>query len=532
MPTKKTGLGSMFSEAMTPKPQELNQEDTLPHVVIRARAGCGKSTTMLEGLRLMIEGKTSLLPNDQQSEIWEQILKSDQATSICMTAFNKEIAEELKKKVPQFYPPSKGSPVFVSTLHGLGNRAIYNSFGNSPLDADKSKKLLAKIRRVSYEELLAKSGNFAYEVSELVSKCKLHLFKTPTYTDLHWINENYNLDFDLQLSHELAVTAVFKESLTCTSMIDYDDMIWLPLVNDTIELPKWDLLFVDEGSDLDLSQQEFVMRIGRRIIFCGDPQQAIYSFRGSDSRSFERMASRLKTNRETIVLPLTVTYRCSQAVAKEAQKWVNDLVAYEGNPQGLVDWKGMVGYRELVQDGDMIICRNNAPLVSECLKFIKDGRKAYIRGRKDIAKGLVKLIHKVARASSDRESINRFKDQLDVWKNLETAKADAKKDDRLAAYIQDRYDCIQHFLSDPLVKCVSYLITKVEHLFNDKEQKGICLGTIHQVKGLEADRVFFLMPKGAECPAYWAKTEDQKEQDKNLRYIGITRSRHTLYYVD
>lgn len=561
-------FGDVFSKNKPIPEAADNPADKLPHLVVRALAGCGKTSTVVEGVRLMIEGKTDLFPNDQQSEIWSEILKSHEAKSICMVAFNKEIADELKKRIPKcvYENGKKTVNIYAATLHSLGLTAINATFGGVPVDQDKSKRLLAQIRKISYEELIAKSGTFAYEVSQLVSKCKLHLFNKPSTEDLDWINETYDLGIDNNLSHTQSVTAVLNESGFTTTMVDYDDMVWLPLVNSQIELPKWDLLLIDEGHDLDFSQQELVMRIGRRIVYLGDENQSIYSFRGSDSQSFSRMEQRLAANKTTVKLPLTVTYRCSKAVVREAQKWVPDLVACEDAVEGSVThkaydvgeqsfdcpscgrdrisfevegweqcltceykWRMPKSYHSIVEDGDMIICRTNAPLIAECLKFIKAGRKAYIRGRRDVAKGLVKLIKKIAAKESNLSMVG-FLNRLRVWKNIEVDKADAKKDDRQVAYIKDQFACISHFV-DNSIHYVSQLVTKVENLFGDNEQRGIMLGTIHQVKGLEASNVFFLMPPGAECPAPWAKTAEQKEQERHLRYVGITRSRENLYYV-
>ena len=64
--------------------------------------------------------------------------------------------------------------------------------------------------------------------------------------------------------------------------IDFDDMIWLPVV---LDLPqrKFDRVFIDECQDLNRSQIELSLRAVKpdgRILAVGDPHQAIYSFRG------------------------------------------------------------------------------------------------------------------------------------------------------------------------------------------------------------------------------------------------------------
>jgi len=60
---------------------------------------------------------------------------------------------------------------------------------------------------------------------------------------------------------------------------------------------------------------------------------------------------------------------------------------------------------------------------------------------------------------------------------------------------------------------------------------GIKLSSIHKAKGLEAHRVFFLRPKGGECPHPMAKTGWQRGQEQNLLYVAITRAIEELVYV-
>ena len=79
---------------------------------------------------------------------------------------------------------------------------------------------------------------------------------------------------------------------------------------------------------------------------------------------------------------------------------------------------------------------------------------------------------------------------------------------------------------------VQEVINKIQTVFtDDKESPGVKFSSIHKAKGLEADRVFALMPEGAGCPHPLAKSKWAKEQESNLLYVMITRARHELVYV-
>src|SRR5208283_5514144 len=82
------------------------------HTVVVARAGSGKTSTIVEGFKYLPKGKKTL-----------------------MVAFNKSIADELKQRAPSY--------VDVMTLHSLGFRAIKQSFGaNVILENDKCNELI------------------------------------------------------------------------------------------------------------------------------------------------------------------------------------------------------------------------------------------------------------------------------------------------------------------------------------------------------------------------------------------------------
>ena len=46
---------------------------------------------------------------------------------------------------------------------------------------------------------------------------------------------------------------------------------------------------------------------------------------------------------------------------------------------------------EDVRDGDMILCRLTAPLVKLCMRYISEGKKAYVKGR-DVGANLCRMI--------------------------------------------------------------------------------------------------------------------------------------------
>lgn len=552
-------------------------QDNAPHLIVQARAGTGKTTTIVEALRRLFDdwnckscnGKGKLLfsqeptvrpcedckgegqfkplvPSKQQEAIWKCIEQSKGlAKTVCFVAFNSSIATELKWRVP------KGCDAM--TLHAMGFKAIRNVFdlnsGDDSVDKYRVHKIIAEILDTPLAQLQLNQTEFLEATVELVSLCKQNLVDG-SEEELDGIVEHHDISLNGKRDkvYDL-IPRILKRcrNVTKDRCVDYDDMVWLPLQLSLL-LVKYDLLLVDESQDLNRAQQCLAKRAGKRLVFVGDDKQAIYGFAGADSESMERLEKELSrtdpvTSGVNIVLsndgrgckklPLTITYRCSQAVVRESQKTVPDIEAHPDNPEGKVNYLDFKDaqkrldptWLERVQDGDMVICRCNGPLVSQCFRFLKMGKRAYIQGR-DVMAGLIKLIKKM-KANDVPELVGK----LANWSIDQKAKENAKphpSESKLLA-IKDKYDCIICFAEE--ANSVEGLIKKIESLFSDDTRAGIRLSSIHKAKGLEAPNIFFLMPEGAQCPHPMAKLDWERGQEEHLLYVGQTRARLELNYV-
>ena len=314
--------------------------------------------------------------------------------------------------------------------------------------------------------------------------------------------------------------------------IDCNDMFWLPVV---LGLPvaKNDLLLVDECQDLNKCQQALAGKAGRRLVFCGDAHQAIYGFAGADALSMETLKTELGNSPQGCeVLPLTVTRRCGKAIVEEARKIVPAFEAHEDNCSGTLSKESFKGaedgsnsYMGAVRDGDMCLCRVNAPLVSQCFRFLKDGRKAKIQGR-DIGQGLIRTIKKLS-ATSVSDLVSRLSDYH--CREVEKEQAKRNPNENRIITLNDRYDCIMVFTEG--TSSVDEVTNKIETIFADDQREGVHFSSILRAKGLESKRVFLLEPTGATVPHPMAKSAWQKEQEMNLRYVAITRAIEELVYV-
>lgn len=543
-----TALGKKLAAAYRPK------TDSPPHLIVEARAGSGKTSSLVEGLKRIKGLPTSIIPSPQQSAIWDEMeLSKGNARTICFCAFNRSIRDELQKRVP--------AGCDAKTMHGLGNGAVRKAFGNLQMPNDADWVIFERIATILGKDakvLLRDKPAVMRGVLHLVGLCKMNLLgwdgttfnaDSITLDDLATLAGHY--DVDTNGSQVEIFDLVPRVMQLCFNhddgRMDFSDMIWIPVVSN-LPIVKYDLLLIDELQDLSKCQQQLALKCGTRIIGVGDSRQAIYGFAGADCESMKRMESILKdTPQGCVHLPLTVTRRCGRAIVKEANTIVADFSAHESNGEGSVSHAAFkeaapassdaTCYRDLAKVGDMILCRCNAPLVSECFRFIKKGIKAQIQGR-DIGQGLIMTVKKLFKADGKQghnydltshttlELISRLGD----WLHAEEAKENAKRmpsENRIIA-LRDRHDCLVCFAESNTY--VGQVIAKIEEVFSDRCE-GIRLSSIHRAKGLEAATVFLLEPEGATVPHPMAKGAWQREQEMNCRYIALTRAIKELVYV-
>jgi len=423
-------------------------------------------------------------------------------------------------------------------LHSMGLKACQNAWsllpGSGAIDGDKVNNIIAELLGVDIWQARKMDPTLVSATNKLVGLCKSNLLE-PTIDNLDFLTSYYEIELEgnRPAVYDL-VPEVIEECLDVMKYryIDFNDMVWLPVAHN-IPVTKYDLLCIDESQDLSNCQQSLAIISGHRILGVGDKNQAIYGFTGASTSGMQQMFDRLNaTSRGCEQVPLTVTRRCGHAIVEEARKIVPTFEAHESNPPGIIsrmDYEGTDrdNYRQFVNSGDMVICRVTAPLVSQCFKFIKAGVKAQIQGR-DIGAGLLSLIKKFEAVSI----VDLIKD-IDEWLGAEQVKENAKKHPSEAKFIalQDKYDCLMCFAEE--AKTVQAVIAKIDSIFTDAKQiQGVLLSTCHKCKGLEADRVFLLLPAGAGIPHPMARSSWQLNQEMNIKYISVSRAREEFIYVE
>lgn len=487
-------------------------DSSRPNLMIRAYAGCGKTST----LRLIAE-----------QAITEPTL---------YVVFNRRNREEAEGK----FPPH----VQVRTSNGLGHAAWGRALGKRLIVDDKKLGRIIRARLASIPadardpdlwgiiKGLVESAMQAGLVPAVAGMPMSGL--TPDTPD-SWrsLGEETLDDTAIGLARECLISSIAEGR---SGLISFDDQLYLSALFGG-QFPRFPTVFADELQDQSALQHKMIARCAAdRIVAVGDELQAIYAWRGADAQS---MANFRKLRPAWVDLPLATTFRCPQATVRRAASHAKGFRAHDGNAEGEVirfpgglprpdpqtagatswSWPDVLSR---AQSGPIsVLCRNNAPLVSLAFKLIRAGIGCSVASR-DIGKGLSALAKKLGTDAS----------VIAAWRERETTLALANDDASKAEGISDRAECLLAVLAD--IPCTGHkddaptiaeIERKITALFAPSNVR-VTLSSIHRAKGLEFPTVLLLDPW--RIPSRFAKSPAALAQEANLRYVAETRTQHTL----
>jgi len=364
---------------------------------------------------------------------------------------------------------------------------------------------------------------------------------------------------------------------------DQDDTLWFAALNaDSLRWnpDKYNVVLMDEVQDFNECQLIMARKLkeaGCRVIGVGDPNQAMYGFRGANSQAFGKLKEIIGSGQSQ---SLPINFRSGGNII--------DWVKQNTHVKTLQAAPHLAGMGEVYADGGThppqkyqqfidnvtsefennkgntdqataIISRTNAPLGHTALHFLKNNVDFQIIG-KDLSRDLVDLIRKTTINKPENYDIEDFPNLLrnyiakleELWAN-KIAKAEELKElnefaDVMLAVINflEEKDYKENEKSRPLENVKdfqSYLERKLGGLDPDNPndaakiksqdpRKVVTLTTAHKAKGLEWDRVFLMRPSEYDPNKPNIKTQEQAQQERNAWYVAATRGRKTLMVSD
>lgn len=477
------------------------------NMLIQARAGAAKTSTIVEIIKQ--------LPHD---------------VSKLYCAFNKEIVSDIENKTKDI------ANIKISTIHSLGYEIIRHNNKDIDIQVNDDKyrqyvnTYIHEYSTECYPNLnYNKKYKFRTNVLNIIKYARINLLYGKKQIEQMCIDRRIMLICD-EIDCALKIMKWGENNI---EEIDYGDMIWLPNVK-AYRFPSFDYIFLDEAQDISIAQREMILKcynMKTKYIMALDENQLIYSFAGADINSLNA----LKHIKNTKIYKLPINYRCPKLVVNMAKPYVEDLVAYEHSCLGVVNYHGKISD---IKPNDMVLCRNNAPLLKLKMYLIEHGIECYIKGNENIQR----LKDLVLETNKNELSSNLEKDGVfpQLYNGLFT----------LMEYLKTVECCDDaQILNNPILRLrkddidvldtlaqncnnVNDLLNQIDNAFTDDEKNGVILSTIHKAKGLECDNVHILCYNDLQTQISRLYNENDKQQEKNLLYVALTRPKKELSIIN
>lgn len=474
-------------------------------LIILARAGCGKTTTIVEGVKRYTAA----------------CLDAKRPIRVLVTSFGKKIVAELTDRLGML----ESVGVQVRSLNSLGNSFCRSKVGKMEKD-NRAWNLARAVWPKASDQALAC-------LAKLHTKARALLPLATCGDDLIQLAERFDLGpCEELLAKGLDIGTLCDAAYECMLLAaesfheyDYADQTYLPLRNNWTR-PLFDRIVIDETQDMDPAQLMLIQRCLRKdgaICVVGDDMQAIYGFRGADTTAIARLQSELNAD----AIRLTITRRCPKshvALAIQLDPCLSDFVTSDDAPEGVIttnlDIASMV---DSATPGDFIISRTNAPLVPLCLTLLRKGIRAYVAGR-DVGATLIGIIKRIKATD-----INDLGPALAKHTAKKASKIQSDKRASNPEWLTARLDTVNDESETIMAIAegcltIAEVVSRLSNLFTESSEQtmpSVMLTTVHKVKGLESATTYI-------CDGtFRAESHD----DIMIRYVAITRSKNAMHFV-
>lgn len=274
-------------------------------LLVLAGAGSGKTRVITQKIIYLI----------QQCHI--------QAHNIAAVTFTNKAAKEMKQRVSRELDKKLTRGLHVSTFHNLGLKIIKAEADHlgfkrdisiyDPQDCQSILKELASQQDMPEEQLEMIQGLISRWKNQVVDPAQALLAAT-----------------DHAEQRGALLYAAYRRYLKACNAVDFDDLIYLPVVLFQTEphcLEKWQnrlrYVLVDEYQDTNISQYRLIQLIvGARaaLTVVGDDDQSIYAWRGAQAENLAKLKDDFPSLK---VIKLEQNYRSSSCILHAA----NGLIA-------------------------------------------------------------------------------------------------------------------------------------------------------------------------------------------------------------
>jgi len=371
---------------------------------------------------------------------------------------------------------------------------------------------------------------------------------------------------------------VYQRALQARGWVDFDDLIALPLrlLRNNPDLVehyrcRYRWISVDEYQDIDRGQYELVKLLAAaqgNLCVIGDPDQAIYGFRGAGVGCFQRFCEDFPAAR-TVVLKRN--YRSTQTIVDAALQLMapaslvadRHLQAHLPGPEQIeihacssdraeaefvvhtiersiggstffsLDSQRVESHEgESLSFADFAVLyrtQSQADVLVEALE--RSGMPFQRRSHEPLADqpAVQALLRRVGCASSTAGDIMVGGAHPTVRELLDEVAREVPPDDRQAQAALSALRLLAARHGDDLAEFLSELALGADVDLWDPRADRISLLTLHAAKGLEFPVVFITGCEDGLLPLHWGRTDEQSlAEERRLFFVGMTRAQQRL----
>jgi len=444
------------------------------NIYVNAKAGTGKTTTLVEFVKLRKKNKFLYI------------------------VYNNAIKNEALSKFPEY--------VVIHTIHSLA----YKSIG--VLYKDKISNSQIKIEDIFYNLPYFKDKKIE---DRSTNKIITNIIKT--------INEYCNSDkiniegiANIKLIEQLALD-YWNQMINVSNLnvkITHDG--YLKLYHLQKDILDFDYIMIDEAQDSNEVMLDIVYNQKAKKIFVGDPHQKIYGFRGALNVFDNPIYISRGINNE--FLTLTKSFRFGKPIADIANKLLTEFKEERENLlTGTEDRDSMI-YENIDKEMQYtIITRTNAKLIDIAIEKVKKGDKIFINGGADFIFNQVLDAYYLYKGELEKIKSDYIK-SLKKYGHLKAIANSIKSpENMLQVYLIEKY-------GDPLLQWIDLIKANMV----SKKSANVLLTTAHKSKGLEFVSVLLSNDFTPLYNKYGKKFNKIQQEELNLIYVAITRATHDL----
>lgn len=416
-----------------------------PYLLIVAGPGTGKTHTLT--LRI-----AHFIP---QLKIGENILA---------ITFTNKAAHEMRERLGH-YCGSEPQAVWVGTFH---------KFCLSMLREDGQDFKIA-----SEEEMKSVAEDTRAELTE-ISRLKSTVLKD--------IPEN---------------VARYNRKLRAKNLLDFDDILQEAFIllrdnknaRDRVQ-QRYRYIFVDEYQDTNAIQHEILKLLaggGAGVTAIGDPNQAIYGFRGSDVSFFHRFEKDFPGAK---ILSLSENYRSTQNLIEAAGQVIAKGETFKVPPLTA----------KIYREGRLVI--HQAPTERAEAEYV--------------VHEIEKMVGGTSLFSKDSKRVAGYKDTSFTFGDMA---------------VLYRLNSQRKFLEEAFARSgIPFSVSGDKAFWEEQEAREftvekVSLLTLHAAKGLEFSVVFIVGCEDGLVPLKLKGRKADLAEERRLFYVGMTRAKERLYFV-